>query len=97
MKNEKIEVVNEVTEVEETEETKRNILSKPIGWVKRNGKKIVTDVAVGAGLVLAYGLGKKSAGALTTLSMRRLMTTLSTSISQRSRAKSNGVTQKGSI
>lgn len=62
MKNEKVEVVNEVTEVEETEETKRNILSKPIGWVKRNGKKIVTGVAVGAGLVLAYGLGKKSAG-----------------------------------
>lgn len=62
MKNEKIEVVNEVTEVEETEETKRNALSKPIGWIKRNGKKIVTGVAVGAGLVLAYGLGKKSAG-----------------------------------
>ena len=62
MKNEKIEVVNEVTEVEETEETKRNALSKPIGWIKRNGKKIVTGAAVGAGLVLAYGLGKKSAG-----------------------------------
>lgn len=62
MKNEKIEVANEVTEVEETEETKRNALSKPIGWIKRNGKKIVTGVAVGAGLVLAYGLGKKSAG-----------------------------------
>lgn len=57
MKNEKVEVVNEVIE-----ETKRNALSKPIGWIKRNGKKIVTGVAVGAGLVLAYGLGKKSAG-----------------------------------
>ena len=62
MKNEKIEVVNEVTEVEETEEPQRPALSKPVGWSKRNGKKIVTGVAVGAGLVLAYGLGKKSAG-----------------------------------
>lgn len=61
MKNEKIEVVNEVTEVEEAEETKQNALSKPIGGFKRNGKKIVTGIAVGAGLVLAYVLGKKSA------------------------------------
>lgn len=60
-KNEKNEVIEEVTEtVEGEKETKEKFLPKAFGWVKRNGKKVVTGVAVTAGLGLAYALGKKS-------------------------------------
>ena len=57
------EVIEEVTETVEVEnETKEKFLPKALGWVKRNGKKVVTGVAVTAGLGLAYALGKKSGG-----------------------------------
>ena len=59
--NKKNEVIEEVTETVEVEkETKGKFLPKAFGWVKRNGKKVVTGVAVTAGLGLAYALGKKS-------------------------------------
>lgn len=61
--NKKNEVIEEVTETVEVEkETKEKFLPKAFGWVKRNGKKVVTGIAVTAGLGLAYALGKKSGG-----------------------------------
>lgn len=59
---ENVEVIEEVpTTEEQVEETKKeNIFKKGVNFVKRNGKKIGTGVLVGAGLVAAYALGKRS-------------------------------------
>lgn len=54
------ENVNE--EAVEMTETKQTIGSKIVGGAKKHGKKILGIVGVGAAMVLAYALGKKSAG-----------------------------------
>lgn len=59
-KVEEIEVMNE-EEVMETE-TKEKFGAKIVGGAKKHGKKILGIVGAGALAVLAYGLGKKSAG-----------------------------------
>lgn len=59
MENTKIE---KVENVEATEEKKpEGFMSKVGGFFKRNGKKIAAVVAVGAGVLGAYVLGRNSA------------------------------------
>lgn len=59
---ENVEVIEEVvTEEGQVEKTKKeNIFKRGVGFAKRNGKKIGTGVLIGAGLVAAYALGKRS-------------------------------------
>lgn len=57
-----VEVIEE-TEVEnvQSEETKKeNILTKAVGFAKRNGKKIGAGALIVFGLLTAYEIGKKS-------------------------------------
>ena len=60
-KKEKIEVIEneETTQQTEQKESKiKNLASKPVGFVKKHGGKIVAVAAVGAAAVLGFVVGK---------------------------------------